>query len=251
MVSHYWLSRDNTGVAHAILPDGAVDLVVRVAASGCRIDVFGTATTRTSISLEAGASYLGIRFQPGQSRHFVEVPAALLVNACIPAADVSRLRLDPVADLLPGGDPFAALDALLMRHLDRHPPQSSGFDAAVRRLAAGRGGTHLTDLAQACGISLRQFERRFHATVGLSPRLFAEIARFQRATLWLANSALPLAEIAAVLDYADQSHLTRVFTRFAGQPPARARRDVAFVQDPTRAPEETACFFNDLKGYAK
>lgn len=84
--------------------------------------------------------------------------------------------------------------------------------------------------------------------MGLSPRLFAEIARFQRAAHWLAHTDLPLAEIAAALDYADQSHLTRAFTRFAGQPPARARRDVAFVQDPTRAPGETVNASNYLMG---
>ena len=250
-VSHYWLSLDNTSLAHGILPDGTVDWVVSVAPSACRIEVFGTTTTRTEVALETGASYLGIRFHPGQSRHFVDAPAALLVDACVPAADVSRLRLDPVADLLPGGDPCATLDTLLMRHLDRHPPRPLALDTAVQRLAAGRTGARLTDLAHACGFSLRQFERLFRDAVGLSPRLFAEIARFQRAAHWLARTDLPLAEIAAALDYADQSHLTRAFTRFAGQPPARARRDVAFVQDPTRAPGETVNAFNNLMEYPK
>lgn len=146
-VSHYWLSRDNTNPTHAILPDGAVDWVVSFAPSASRIEVFGTTTTRTEVALETGASYLGIRFHPGQSRHFVDAPAALLVDACVPAADVSRLRLDPVTMLLPGGDPCAALDALLMRHLDRHPPQPLALDTAVQRLAAGRTGARLTDLA--------------------------------------------------------------------------------------------------------
>lgn len=242
-VSHYWLCRHTVQATHAILPDGAVDVVVALGADGAQIDVFGTTTARTEVALESGAHYLGIRFRPGQARHFVDVPAAALIDASLPAADALRWQLDRVADVLPHGDVFADLDAILLRQIERHPPRQLPLDLALRALE--HGGLDVGAAARASGLGLRQFERRVFAGVGLPPKLFAAIARFQRASLWLARGDLSLAEIAARAGYADQSHLTRAFVRFAGQPPARARRDVAFVQDATRPPVDTAVSFNE------
>lgn len=86
-------------------------------------------------------------------------------------------------------------------------------------------------LAALCGKSRRQFERQFLDAVGLSPKRFAEALRFQRALTLMAQANWPLAQIAAELGYADQSHFSRAFARLYGQPPARARQNAAFVQD--------------------
>ncbi|WP_420807999.1 helix-turn-helix domain-containing protein [Aliidiomarina minuta] len=55
--------------------------------------------------------------------------------------------------------------------------------------------------------------------------------RFQQTSVLLSHSDMPLAQIAVELGYADQSHMTHQFSRFFGQPPARARQHVAFLQD--------------------
>jgi len=70
--------------------------------------------------------------------------------------------------------------------------------------------------------------------VGLPPKLFSEIIRFRRAAALVARSNLPLAQIAALIGYADQSHFTHEFARFFGQPPFRAREDAAFLEDAER-----------------
>ena len=89
--------------------------------------------------------------------------------------------------------------------------------AAIATLRASGGNAAIDRLARSAGLGRRQFERRFSEHVGLSPRLFGRIVRFQRAVRHL--GAESGAAIAARCGYADQAHLIREIRRFAGQTP--------------------------------
>jgi transcriptional regulator GlxA family with amidase domain len=81
----------------------------------------------------------------------------------------------------------------------------------------------VADIARELRLSERQLERRFVARVGLMPKRFARLARFERA-LSLVRTGLSLASVAQYAGYADQSHLVRDFQSFAGEPPSAFRR---------------------------
>lgn len=63
----------------------------------------------------------------------------------------------------------------------------------------------------------------FRDQVGPSPKTAAMILRCQRATRLLAQGEKASVQVAAVCCYADQSHLTREFTRLSGGTPAALR----------------------------
>ncbi|MFY0665215.1 MAG: helix-turn-helix transcriptional regulator [Natronospirillum sp.] len=230
-VSHYWLSLNNSDQTFSILPDGAVDVVIAARETNRRLNVFGTTTLRTELPIEVGAHYLGIRFRPGQSRHFMNVLASELTDAVHPAAGLFVTDVCEMADSMAVDRLLTQLDSLLISHLKYRPPQDSRIDCVVRHIEATQGMVPVAQLADMFGKSRRQFERHFFDVVGLSPKLFAQIVRFQRASNLLANSSWPLVQIAMELGFSDQSHFTHEFGRFFGQPPSRARRDVAFLQD--------------------
>lgn len=235
-IAHYWLCLGNTHETYTILPDGSVDLVVTAGSRNYRIEVFGTTTTKTDLPLELSSHYLGIRFRPGQARHFLEVTAAELTDGYQPAAGIFLPDICAVAESMTDGNPFTRLDAILLRHLERLAPQDSLIDDVIRHINAVKGELRVAELADLYGKSRRQFERHFLDVVGISPKLFARIVRFQQATTLLARSPLSLAQISAELGYTDQSHLTHDFAHFYGQPPSRARKDAAFLQDAPQVP---------------
>lgn len=109
----------------------------------------------------------------------------------------------------------------------------SYVDHVVRYIEAARGDVRMSEVASKFGKSRRQLERLFLETVGVTFKFFCIITRLNRAADLIASQPLPgLAEIAAEAGYADQSHMTRDFTRLAGNPPGRLLRDhVAFFQD--------------------
>jgi AraC-like DNA-binding protein len=109
---------------------------------------------------------------------------------------------------------------------------------ASRRLVASGGQVTVAKLAADVGWSRRRLAERFRQEVGLPPKLFARVLRFERARLRLREPDRPaLAEVAAESGYYDQAHLNRDFAELAGCSPTRWLADEAFpsVQD-TPAP---------------
>lgn len=102
--------------------------------------------------------------------------------------------------------------------------QSDKTDAIVDRVCGAVGATggrlRITRMAEMLGLSRRHLTERFVATVGLGPKTIARMARFQSA-LAMARDEADWADVAAACGYADQAHLTREFTEFAGTTPSR------------------------------
>jgi AraC family transcriptional regulator len=85
-------------------------------------------------------------------------------------------------------------------------------------------GLSLIDAARACGLSRGHFAKAFRVSTGLTPHQWLQRHRIDKAKHLLLNRALSIAEIAASCGFADQSHLTRVFSRLVGDTPAAWRR---------------------------
>jgi len=80
------------------------------------------------------------------------------------------------------------------------------------------GGTSVAAVARALGTSERQLERRFIARVGIAPKRFAKLERFERA-IARARSQASLAAAAHAGGYYDQSHFIRDVRHFTGLSP--------------------------------
>jgi AraC-like DNA-binding protein len=83
-----------------------------------------------------------------------------------------------------------------------------------------QGSIQVPALAQRAGMSTRQFERRFTREIGMPPKLFARIARFEAA---LERKAISIAsswtDVANQLGYFDQMHLIHDFKESSGELP--------------------------------
>lgn len=82
----------------------------------------------------------------------------------------------------------------------------------------------LRDLAERAGLSPYHFARAFRRSAGMTPRAFVELRRVERARRLLAESTLPIAEIAIEAGFGSQSRLTTAFKRAVGFTPAAFRR---------------------------
>jgi AraC-like DNA-binding protein len=99
-------------------------------------------------------------------------------------------------------------------------PSPDGITATAMSILYRRGSILVPALAQRAGMSTRQFERRFTREIGLPPKLYARIARFESA---LECKALSTADtwtnVAHRLGYFDQMHMIKDFKEFSGEIP--------------------------------
>ena len=110
-------------------------------------------------------------------------------------------------------------DGFLLHLFSRRPPMDP-ISAAANAMLRRYGHVRVAAQADAAGLSQRQFERRFTAQIGVRPKLYARIARFEaaldRKARWAAKS---WAEVAHACGYADQMHLIHDFEEFSGETP--------------------------------
>jgi AraC-like DNA-binding protein len=83
----------------------------------------------------------------------------------------------------------------------------------------------LDDLAGAAGMNKHVLVRHFRDRFGATPHAYLLLAKVERARTLLARGAAA-AEVATVLGFADQAHLTRTFRNVVGLTPAAYRRRV-------------------------
>ena len=168
---------------------------------------------------------LHVHLPPAALSRLLGVPLAALTDRCFPLADLLGRDADRLGEaLLATGDHEArwrVLDTFLARRSPSAPDADAAIDHARHLLT---GGQRVEQVAAALGWSRKRLARRFRDAVGLQPRAFAGLARFERFTTTLrADPTVALAAIALDVGYADQAHLSREVQRYAGLSPAALR----------------------------
>ena len=100
--------------------------------------------------------------------------------------------------------------------------------AQVRRLTEYIDGRlheqlNLETLAAVAGVGVWTFTRHFRKSFGRTPHAYIIERRIDRAQRLLAQSGLPIKEVATACGFADQAHMTRVFQTHLHTTPAALR----------------------------
>jgi AraC-like DNA-binding protein len=230
-VSHYWLSLNSDAPVYTALPDGCVDLVLEVAGQDYGAWIYGSTTRPTDIACSPGAHYLGIRFHPGQSRHFVDAAACEITDARAELQGLMQFPAEMIATRIGAGTLFSQLDDIMSATLSRSPPELTLVDRLIQHVEGHHGMVSIEAVARRFGKSRRQIERTFLGAVGVPLKFFCTLSRLRHAAQLIARPAgRSLTAIAADAGYADQAHMTRDFRRLAGSTPAQLRHHDAFFQ---------------------
>ncbi|MFD5892503.1 helix-turn-helix domain-containing protein [Streptomyces sp. NPDC060366] len=176
-----------------------------------------------------------VSLTPLGARAVYGMPAAVLAHRLVPLDELLGALGVELVDRLRAATTwaarFAALDELLLRAVgrsagnDRVPRPRPEVAEAWRLLVAARGRVQVGAVAAELGWSRRYLTERFRGEVGLSPKTFARVLRFEQAhELATAHDPLPWADVATVSGYADQAHLVRDWREFTGRSPTAWRR---------------------------
>jgi AraC-like DNA-binding protein len=169
---------------------------------------------------------VGIKLAPWGTAAFFHPPAGVMRNSTIGLAEISDRGFPDVGDELSDAKSdacvAATLDTMLRKRLARVSARASARLAVVAATLVESPWVSVDAWARAMGCSARTLERHFDRYVGIAPKEFTRIRRFQRALRFAtARSRVRWAAVAAYAGYADHSHLVRDFRQFAGCTPSQ------------------------------
>jgi AraC family transcriptional regulator len=128
---------------------------------------------------------------------------------------------------------MALVAALVRRSQDEPNPSRNGRRLSRSELASLHDFLFdhlddelcLADLAGRVRMGERSFASAFKLSTGQTPYQYLIGMRIERAKDYLANSAMSISEVAQATGFADQAHLTSMFRRYEGLPPAKYRKN--------------------------
>ncbi|MGD1112354.1 MAG: AraC family transcriptional regulator, partial [Mycobacterium sp.] len=224
----HWIRR-GTNYRSRALPRSAVTVVFDVG-SRQRLD-FYAADGESKLSVPPafvtgpqGASYvsdiaadepvMAIHFQPGGAFGFLGMSLSDLVGAPVGLGQIWGRQGDELHERLIAAPSVASRFNLLEEFMlswawspvRRHPGV-----AAARGAIEANPAIRMAEVRDLAGLSAKRLISLFRCEIGLSPKEYARIRRFQAALRQLGASAAGGADIAAEVGYFDQSHFVREF----------------------------------------
>jgi AraC-like DNA-binding protein len=166
-------------------------------------------------------SVIGVHFKPGGAFPFFKMPASELHNLHVSLEDLwgheagllrQRLLESPTPERK-----FQVLEECLLARAFRPLQRHRTVDCALRLFRNIHTAPAMAELADEIGISSRHFIQLFSQQVGLTPKLFARVRRFQRVLQQIRTGAeFSWADMAAACGYFDQAHFIHDFKEFSG-----------------------------------
>ncbi len=188
-------------------PDGCVEIIRRLAGrsrwGGDQPETFavGLIEAPEPFAISGDSRFAAVRLWPWAWSLVGDMPLEHMRGRWLPFDA-------PIARLLPD---FEAVE----RQLDRAP----GLEAIGRAIVAADS----VDDMRATGMTARTLQRWFTRHVGMPPRRYLRMLRFQKAFEGVPATD-SLADHAAAQGFADQSHMAREFREMAGMPATKARK---------------------------
>lgn len=223
-----------------LLPDGSMELVINLKEDRIRLydphDTDRFQTLRGPLLVGAHSEYFvidtaeqhtvaGVHFKPGGAFPFLGLPARQFHNVRMPLNDLwGRLADELRSRVLEAATPqarFSVMEQVLLARaagrFDRHPAVAF----ALREFRSVPHTRTIAEVTAQIGLSAKRFIEVFSGEVGLTPKLFCRVRRFQRVLRRIGKGrAVEWAAVAADGGYFDQAHFIRDFRAFSGINPS-------------------------------
>lgn len=202
------------------------------------------------IAQAGGASIMsvGAQLYPGASEFLFGASSDELAQRHTPLADLWGVHASLALEQLQSAPNPEACLCVLEQWLAARLPALRGLHPAVAQaLRIAHGQQRVDALVRASGYSHRQLNALFRRAVGLSPKAYLRVLRFQsvlQRSHVLAAAQMPIAwaDLAQQSGFSDQAHFNREFRAMAGVTPEAYRQlagaHASHLALPATAPRE-------------
>jgi AraC-like DNA-binding protein len=227
-VEFLWLAEGYTQphAAERVLPTGRMGLVLNLDGdSQVGNIVAGARTSSMILDTSRPLSLLGVGFRPGGGFPFFRLPAGELQDLSLSLETLwgrgALILREQLLQAKGSAARFEILERALMERLKGGPGSHPAVQFAVRAFQDRQQSVSVGSVVEQTGLTARRFIDVFRDQVGLTPKVFARIARFRHLIGSLESSKdVDWSATALQCGYFDQAHFIHDFRSFAGLRPS-------------------------------
>lgn len=219
----FWTER-RTDRSILVIPDTCMDIIFKVGENDRADSFFCALDERSFYSQNGGAELFGIRFYAWTAQLFSRRDLSETGGGAFGVEEyfefASELNLS-VSNANTAEERAAAAERCLMARLEKIRANSDLLNA-VNFTIDSRGRAKISDLCAHTAVSARQLERLFARAMGVSPKTFSSLVRYQ--LLWrdMVSGRFDVLDAVEKFGYSDQAHLLNDFRRRHLMSPKRA-----------------------------
>ena len=242
-VQGYWIFSVDRDVTNEVFyPSGFVDFAVNISSGSAitlingrpvdmpKVEVLGQITQPTRLTATKGTAVLIARIYPHANSLFFPNPISDFTNHSIDLSDVFGEESNDFYCRLMESDSteqkVKALDTFLVQRLEKNKTVHHKviiIEQICRHIRTEGESFSIKTLSDQYGISERYIQKLFLDNVGIKPKSFSNIHRFNKSLQLIQTADLPLTSIAYDCGYYDQAHFIKEFKKFTGLTPSEVR----------------------------
>ena len=235
-IDGYWSFRNTTKseINFPVVPDGCSDIIFYLNDSkklGDLQDVFVTGVMENAqlILISDRMNFFGIRFKPGIISYLLETDMNKLTNIMMQLSEVNtdifdKLKIDSYAE---DSNIISAIENKLEQLFTKIDIKDNLIKVAEEIVINPQ--ILIENVAIKYGYSPKNLQRAFYKRIGLTPKKFARIMRFQNAHRKISKDGIKnLIVIALSSGYFDQAHFNREYQKLVGCNPSNETMSILY-----------------------
>ena len=239
IASYFFIEMENgTAVDELVIPDGTHGLMfvqqarfTRYCSTGenkvCGSYLFGQKSKAVYYGFDTpGLHCFGVKFHPHGLKRFTEMPVSEFKDTMVEAPlvlgkEFSRLE-DRALSANNAEEKKTLLDAYFIQKIQREEEQDYLLVISVlTEIHRNKGQMEIADLLLSFGLNYKRLERLFKKHIGLSPKAYCCIVRFNATLFYQAkNPSDNLTQLAYSAGYFDQMHFVKEVKHFTNLTPS-------------------------------
>jgi len=201
-----------------IVPDGCIDILFCCGGIETEAFVCGSVLKGTKVNFKPDSQYYGVRILPGYCYMLLGHSAREFINREVSLVDIkpqAAAMLEQITIHSELKDIIKITNDILSLFEYQHKKLPLLIQYALLYINERNGGIKLEKLAEETGYSTRYINKIFQTYIGMNPKLFCRIIRFQHSLDYLLSQPqASLDELVELFNYYDQSHLLRDYCEF-------------------------------------
>lgn len=241
-VRYYWILKSYEpfsvltfpiGCPQIIFHRGTPPLIPELSTRQDKFTISGQVNFPAHIQFDGNTEMIVAVFYPHTFGMFIDTPPSAFYTQEISGYGLGNGHLNLLADRIFDCPDSESAILLMEQWLTARIKES----LKIKRIGAALSSllqfpsTPVDTLAGIACVGKKQFERIFHECIGMNPKEYGRIARFQCALHMMQLGSRNYADIAYANGYADQSHFIRDFRQFSGMTPRQLTKYQAPYSD--------------------